>query len=124
VPKGSVVVVCPDQLGPSLLRYAGTTTYHYIGYPRYTSPRIVDWIDYKRAVHGITPAVFASRVVTTAGTSPIYVVWSKGYGFHQVCSDFVSQLAVTSGRTPQTLVDAKKYVYYQSMNLVVFPPKP
>lgn len=122
VPSGSVVVVCPDQLGPSLLRYAGTTTYHYVGFPRFEPPKIVDWIDYKHVVEQTSLTVFAHRVTALAGSSPFYLVWSKGYGYHQVCSDFVSTLSTVSARSPKTLLVAKKYVYYQSMNLLEYPP--
>ena len=124
VPAGAVVVVCPDQLGPSLLRYAGSTRYEYIGYPRFNSPLLVNWVDYKRAVQQATLSVFAHRVTALAGSAPFYLVWSKGYGFHAVCSDFATELSTVSGRTPQTLVVARKYVYYQAMNLLKYPPPP
>jgi mannosyltransferase len=119
---GALVVVCPDQLGPTLLRYSGRSTYDYVGFPRFTSPWIVDWIDYQRAESKVSLAQFAAHVDHLAGSSTFYVVWSPGYGFHHVCSDFVKVLTATSGRTPTVLVTAEKYKFYQSMNLLQFAP--
>jgi uncharacterized membrane protein len=121
-PPGALVVVCPDQLGPTLLRYAGRSDFDYVGFPRFTSPYIVDWIDYEHAVHApsATPMAFAQRVVKLAGSATFYVVWSPGYGFHMTCEEFVDDLTHVSHRTPRTLLAAKKLRYYQSMNLVEF----
>jgi mannosyltransferase len=124
VPPGSVVVVCPDQLGPSLLRYAGATSYHYVGFPRFDRPDLVNWVDYKHKVQGTSLTAFAHRVVRAAGPDPFFLVWSKGYGYHRVCADFKRTLADVSGRAPNTLLVAKKYVYYQSMNLLEYAPTP
>jgi mannosyltransferase len=118
---GTVVVVCPDQLGPTLLRYSGRTTYRYVGFPRFTSPWIVDWIDYEHAVSSTSLSQFAARVDSLAGASTFYLVWSPGYGFHHVCSDFVKVLSAASDRTPTLLVKAQKFEFYQSMNLLAFP---
>ena len=123
VPKGSLVVVCPDQLGPSLLRYAGASTYGYVGYPRYTSPEIVNWVDYKRAAAATSPAAFAQRVVHQAGDKPFYLVWAVGYGFHRTCAELRGELADASGRPPTQLVQGRKLVYYQSMNLLEYAPR-
>lgn len=122
--RGSLVVVCPDQLGPTLLRYAGRTSYDYVGFPRFTSPWIVDWIDYQKKVDDTSLTGFADRVVKLAGRATFYVVWSPGYGFHQVCKDFVADLTHASGRTPTTLVKAQKYRFYQSMNLLRYAAHP
>ena len=124
VPAGSLVVVCPDQLGPSLLRYAGAANYDFVGYPRFTSPSIVDWRDYKAALAATSPQAFAQRVTTLAGDKPFYLVWSVGYGVHQTCAELRGQLISASGRHPTRLVAAKRLVYYQSMNLLEFAPTP
>jgi len=118
----SLVVVCPDQLGPSLLRYANATRYRFVGYPRFSSPDLVNWVDYKRVVDATSLEAFATRVTRAAGAAPFYLVWSQGYGFHEVCSNLRDELTRVSGRTPSTLVIAKKYVFYQSMNLLEYPP--
>jgi mannosyltransferase len=124
VPAGSVVVVCPDQLGPSLLRYAGATSYDFIGYPRFTNPAIVDWVDYKQALAATSPQAFAQRVTTLAGDKPFYLVWSVGYGVHQTCAELRGQLIAASGRHPTQLVAGKRFVYYQSMNLLEYKAPP
>ena len=122
VPANSIVVVCPDQLGPSLLRYAGTSTYHWVGYPRFNTPDIVNWIDYKQATAATSPAQFASRVDALAGDKPFYLVWSVGYGFHKTCTDLRGALTRASGRRPTTLVAGERLVFYQSMNLLEYAP--
>jgi mannosyltransferase len=122
VPAGSVVVVCPDQLGPSLLRYAGATDYDYRGYPRFSNPSIVDWRDYKTALAATSPQAFAQRITTLAGDKPFYLLWSVGYGVHHTCTELRSALIHASGRRPTLLVTAQRFVYYQSMNLVEYQP--
>ncbi|HEV3213046.1 MAG TPA: glycosyltransferase family 39 protein [Acidimicrobiales bacterium] len=122
VPTNSLVVVCPDQLGPSLLRYTGTTNYRFVGYPRFTTPVIVDWVDYKHALSTTSPQLFARQVVTLAGDKPFYLVWSVGYGVHQTCAELRGQLITASGRHPTQLVAGKRLVYYQSMNLLEYAP--
>lgn len=122
--RGAVVVVCPDQLGPSLLRYVGRYDYDYVGFPRFTPPWIVDWIDYEHEVKSVSLTSFAARVTKLAGSSTFYVVWSPGYGFHKTCTDFVADLTRISRRAPKTLVVAKKLQYYQSMNLLEYAPRP
>jgi len=124
VPLGSIVVVCPDQLGPSLLRYAVAPAYHYrfVGYPRFTNPSIVDWVDYKHALDATSPQAFAKAVTTLAGDKPFYLVWSVGYGVHQTCAELRGQLINASGRHPTQLVAGRRFVYYQSMNLLEYKP--
>jgi uncharacterized membrane protein len=125
IPAHAVVVVCPDQLGPSLLRYSGRTTYHYIGFPRFTSPWLVNWVDYQTAVNDASSdgfSTFSKRVTHLAGSAPFYVVWALGYGIHATCDDLVGSLERASGRKPTTLVAAQKLRYYQSMNLLEFAP--
>ncbi len=123
VANGSLVAVCPDQLGPSLTRYAGVARYTWKGYPRFTTPNIVDWIDYRAAVDATTPEEFAQRITALAGDKPFYLAWSVGYGFHNICTELRSDLIRTSGRRPTSLVLGEKYVFYQSMNLLEFAPR-
>ena len=42
-----VVIACPDQLGPSVSRYLDRERYDITTYPRFASPELVDWFDYK-----------------------------------------------------------------------------
>jgi mannosyltransferase len=126
VPAGSLVVVCPDQLGPSLLRYADAPSYDYEfrGYPRFTSPSIVDWRDYKAALAATNPQTFAQQVTSLAGDKPFYLVWSVGYGVHQTCTELRGALVHASGRRPTLLVKGERLAYYQSMNLLEYKPGP
>lgn len=120
IPPGALVVVCPDQLGPSLLRYAGRTSYDYRGFPRFESPWLVDWVDYKQAVTGASLSGFSKRVTTLAHGATFYLVWSRGYGVHTTCVDLVGALTKASGRQPTVVVPAQKFQYYQSMSLLKY----
>lgn len=122
VANGAIVVVCPDQLGPSLLRYAGESRYDFIGFPRFTAPELVDWVNYKDVVDATSVPGFAARVARLAGDRPFYLVWQKGYGFLDTCADLTNDLTSITGRHPTKLVVAKRLVYYQSMNLLEFAP--
>lgn len=124
VPHGSLVVVCPDQLGPSLLRYAGAPSYDFRGYPRFTSPSIVDWRDYRAALAATSPQAFSQRVTALAGDKPFYLVWSVGYGVHGTCTELRGALIRASGRRPTLLVAGERLVFYQSMNLLEYAPSP
>ena len=116
-----LVVVCPDQLGPSLVRYAPPA--HYVAYPRFSDPQIVDWYDYKQAFAASTVADSAKRFDEIAGTAKrIFVVWASGYTLKNTCRSLVH--AISSARslrepttTSQLLVKARIQGFYQSMNL-------
>jgi hypothetical protein len=76
-----VVVVCPDQLGPSLTRAldqhdAGLDV---IPYPRAGNPRIVDWTDYSERNADADPRDFADQVLARAGQGAIWLVWNGSY---------------------------------------------
>ena len=64
---GDLVAYCPDQLGPAVYRLTSTRGYDQITYPRSTGPDLVDWIDYKAAVHAVTPSSFVHSLIDRAG---------------------------------------------------------
>jgi mannosyltransferase len=122
-PKGSVVLVCPDQLGPSLLRYAPADLV-YLGYPRLTKPVIINWYDYKTAVGNMTAIQAATDLVSIARHAPaVYVVWSSGYTLHSTCHDTLQAIAVLRASRKITLVTQDLTGFYQSMSLVQLVPR-
>ena len=75
---GDLVAYCPDQLGPGVSRVLHAPV-QQVTYPRWGSPRFVDWVDYARANKQSDPIAFARRLVTSAGPHQIFLVWARGY---------------------------------------------
>ena len=75
---GDLVAYCPDQLGPGVSRVLDAPV-QQVTYPRWGSPRFVDWVDYARANRQADPVAFAHRLVAAAGPRQIFLVWARGY---------------------------------------------
>ena len=100
-----LVVACPDQLGPSLVR-AVRRTYHLdlpvVPYPRDGDPRFVDWRDYAERNAAADPAAFADEILERAGQGTIWVVWNGTYRtLMGQCEDVIDRL---SASRPATIV--------------------
>ena len=120
----SVVFVCPDQLGPSLLRYSNPRL-TYLGFPRLENPSIVNWSDYGTAVkaaNGDTVARKLSEIIKS--NRPLYVVWSLHYNLNDTCQNLLSDIELVTKRTSISEVSAVEGGYYQSMNLEYLPVTP
>jgi hypothetical protein len=117
---GAYVFLCPDQIGPSVLRYARSDL-EYSSYPRYSIPAFVNWYDYKASFTATSPAIAGSTVLEAAGTRDIYVVWSSGYTLKGTCKAVVRDIAAATGRPPERLLKARLTGFYQSMNVTVLP---
>ncbi|MFN8037871.1 MAG: glycosyltransferase family 39 protein [Acidimicrobiales bacterium] len=121
---GDVVVVCPDQLGPSFSRELGDD-FTYVVYPRGGTPQRVDWVDYaKRNADSADPArvqAFADDVLRTAGDRGIAVIWSGTYKtLDGQCEQLLGDLgAVRPGRG---IVDSQPEKYYEPANVTWYPP--
>jgi len=121
---GDVVAFCPDQLGPAVYRLTGPDRYVEITYPHRTSPDLIDWIDYKRAVHHASPASFAQYVAAAAGsTHQIWMVWAANYqGYGIRCEDIETDLLALPNHTATERVVAMPAHYYEPMNLTQLTP--
>ena len=117
---GAFVFLCPDQIGPSVLRYARSDL-EYSSYPRYSNPTFVNWYDYKDAFAATSPAKAGSTVLAAAGNRDIYVVWSSGYTLKGTCKAVVRNIAAATGRPPERLLQARLTGFYQSMNVTLLP---
>ncbi len=116
----SYVFMCPDQLGPSVLRYARNDL-EFSSYPRYSKPEIVNWYDYKDAFAATSPALAGSTVMAAAENRDIYVVWSSGYTLKGTCKAVVRDIALATGRPAVRLLQARLTGFYQSMNVTFLP---
>jgi hypothetical protein len=87
-----VVVFCPDQLGPGVMRllHADVVT---TAYPAGGSGATVDWVDYAERNRAADPAAFAAQVHRQAAARTVWVVASPGYRtFGRSCTRLVEEL--------------------------------
>ena len=105
---GDIVALCPDQLGPSVYRLAGSGQtdptgshgrYKMISFPRGNGPAYVDWVDYKSVAEASDPAAFAAKLKGLAGTDhAIWLVHEMGYqGYSAKCTQLAGELAALPG---------------------------
>lgn len=96
-----VVVVCPDQLGPSLMRaldQEGAAGLTVLRYPDLGDPRVVDWRDYEERNERADPGTIAQELLERADGEPIWVVWSGGYRtFIEQCETLLYALRQARG---------------------------
>ena len=123
LPASTTVVSCPDQLGPSLLRYSRSDL-TYTSYPRGTYPAIIDWYDYVAAYNATSPSKFPGQFDRgSLRNGPVVVVWSTGYTLKSTCVDLVRSFATYRNQDGQRLLKAKVQGFYQSMNVTYFSAK-
>src|SRR5205085_3006521 len=90
---GDIVAYCPDQLGPAVSRLLSGAVAEYT-FPRWSSPKLVDWVDYDTHVRNEDPTVFADELDAIAGRHDIWLVWSNTYvGTETACSAVPARLA-------------------------------
>ena len=84
---GDLLVVCPDQLGPSIsreldLRPSGGLGLTSLSYPASGDLHFVDWVDYKQRNDAADPKAFAADVLALAdstGSGSVFFVWNGAY---------------------------------------------
>ncbi|MEI2652982.1 MAG: hypothetical protein V9G12_12705 [Microthrixaceae bacterium] len=74
-----VVIACPDQLGPSVSRYLDRERYDITTYPRFASPELVDWVDYKARNERNDPVAFAQELLRRAEGRPLFLVYRDDF---------------------------------------------
>jgi hypothetical protein len=124
---GDVVLYCPDQLGPAVMREinagrGGVGLKNY-AIPTFTSPDRVNWVDYKDrnlAASQNVPSL-VSRALTAAGAHTIWLVYSSEYLTYQsLCPDL--RLALTGPRQ-FTVVVGTNLNSYEHAELDRYAPK-
>lgn len=120
---GDVVVVCPDQLGPGLVRLLPGDRFRAVAYPTLGDAGRVDWTDYEARNDAADPAAFAERVHRLAGEHDVWYAYADGYKtVRYQCSELRSGLQERHGQG-QTLVHERSSVL-ESETLVRFTPRP
>jgi hypothetical protein len=114
---GDLVVVCPDQLGPSVDRLIPDGI-EVVAYPELGPAQRVDWRDYEER-HAVDPRVVADSVVARAGDETIWLVSSPSYRVvDDQCDVLRDQLAQV--RTATTLVVESGETFFEHASLTRF----
>ncbi|MFL6206217.1 MAG: glycosyltransferase family 39 protein [Acidimicrobiales bacterium] len=95
VEPDDVVVVCPDQLGPSVARAMEQKGLDPpVPYPAAGDPRFVDWRDYAERNAAADPVAFADDILERAGDGRIWLVSFDGYRtFEGQCAAVAARIA-------------------------------
>ena len=62
-----LVICCPDQLGPALIRELPPDT-DVVAYPDFSRPLRIDWVDYTDRLDAADPTAFGKDALERAGT--------------------------------------------------------
>ncbi len=114
-----LVVTCPDQLGPSVDRVLDRARYDVVTFPRFESPELVDWVDYKERNSRNDPKAFAQEVLRRAERRPLFLVIGDNFlTLEGQCQKVVETIAAV--RPPNTLMRPVTEDFYEPMTLVEF----
>jgi len=117
-PSGSVVIFCPDQLGPSVMRILPSSGLLTYGYPRFDDPHFINWINYDAAIKATSPQKAALRAAALSRGNPIWLVSAIGYQIAgDACQSFKNALAGLPNRTAHKWLVGDNKVFFQSMNV-------
>jgi hypothetical protein len=87
---GDLVVYCPDQVGPGVVRIAPAGLEH-VRYPDFGPADSVDWVDYKDRLAAADPRAFAREALARAEGRTVWLVTAPGYITHEDSCDVISQ---------------------------------
>jgi hypothetical protein len=123
-----VIAYCPDQLGPAVSRVLGGR-FDEITFPRGTTPEIVDWVDYLKAVAAASTKDFVHKVERLAGPSgTVFYVWAPLYnGYAGKCQTILHDFISWPGHHYKVLLNTLKadtpFEIYEGSTLDRFTPK-
>jgi hypothetical protein len=87
-----LVVTCPDQLGPAMDR-ALSDDIDIVTYPRFESPKRIDWVDYEQRTNAVAPRAFATDLLSRAEGRQVWIVSAGGYRTHpRACERLVEAM--------------------------------
>jgi len=117
---GDVVVYCPDQLGPAAHRVLGDGRgLVEVTYPRFTGPKLVNWVDYRDHINATDVRAFAKRVLDRAGDATVWLVSAPGYrSFEERCEGLAGVLGET--RPGVGVVTPQFFQFYETMGLTKY----
>lgn len=115
----SVIVACPDQVGPSLYR-AARRGMQVVRFPDLGAADTVDWVGYDTRLNGTDPAKVAAEARALAAGRPVFVVIGRGYRGGGGCNGLVAALGARSGA--RVVMEADVDEYRESMRVYAFGP--
>jgi hypothetical protein len=123
VHPGDLVVMCPDQLGPSTHRLLPASV-QQVTYPTFGSPDRVDWRDYEARNEKADPKAFAAGVVDRANASSAHSVWLVASGSYKTlkgqCEALTNELGARLG-AGTGLITENADSFFEHAALVRFP---
>jgi uncharacterized membrane protein len=120
---GDVVLICPDQLGPSVHRLLpsrfGLTQ---LSYPTLSDPALVDWRDYADRNGAVDPRAVADAVVARArGAHAVWLVYSGSYKtFEGQCEGVDNELSAKLGAGQFRVIEDGD-TFFEHASLVQYP---
>jgi hypothetical protein len=118
---GSVIVYCPDQLGPSVSRLLDDG-YTQLTYPSGGRPERVDWVDYAQRNDAARSAPFAQHVVGQAAGRSIFLVWSLNYRtYGHRCQGLAASLHRLRPQMRRRVTIST--TFFERMGLIEFQPR-
>ena len=119
---GDTVVMCPDQLGPSLQRLLRHDVIAW-AYPDLSDPRFVNWVDYKDRLRDVDPASVARTIVDrTPVDRRIWVEFSSAYRVVEAqCDRLIDALAQLRPKSAE-LLSPDGTRYFETASLRRFDP--
>ncbi|HSP37968.1 MAG TPA: glycosyltransferase family 39 protein [Frankiaceae bacterium] len=120
---GDVVMVCPDQIGPSVRRLAPKDLAYYAA-PTFTDPGRVDWTDYKPRNENANPVAVAQRAVDMAGPEHnVFIVYAEGYvTYKELCPGMRQELRTLRPKGAHGYFNQKPDL--EGMEVDIFPAQP
>jgi mannosyltransferase len=119
---GDVVGYCPDQLGPDVSRLLPSSLQvAQYTFPRFESPKFVDWVDYADRNAKASPDAYAQGLLRRAGGHTIWMVYSTGYKtLEGKCEAILNSLA--AGRCHNENLVRPNDDIYEFMGLTRYDP--
>ncbi len=110
---GEVIVFCPDQLAPAVLRYLNEPV-TVLTLPSTANPELMDWYDYTERIEASDPADIAAAALEAAGSRRIWLVGASGYrGFESNCGQIA--VALAAERTSRGVVPARQVTEHMTL---------
>ncbi len=116
-----LVVMCPDQLGPSALRSLPDDL-AAVGLPAFDRPVRIDWRDYAERNAAADPGEALARIEDQAAGATVWLVLNVGYRTYEgYCEDILTGLS-TSRPGGQLVVEDRGGEVFEPMILYRFSP--
>jgi hypothetical protein len=120
-----VVITCPDQLGPALVRtldQRGAGALGVVGYPTLERPVRVDWVGYEARNRASDPAAVAAQVLASVpADATVWLVTNTSYRtFEGRCGALEAVLG--AGRSARSVLAADPGRFFETAELIAFSP--